>query len=224
MRPGQIALPPPDIHGVLRRQASGDRRASNRKGEVGQKLRFFGPIWHNPGCRKLTGPRSSLSPLQPPAAIAHGIPAPRPGAGDEPPRRQRMRKTGTFSQFTGRRISPRRVAPRDVPAATSVPSRPRCRDWIPPVTQAPAALPSPHRIAEVGGPTCHDMRHTVMARRLGIHPKTIRRQFARGGLPGAKEHGPRILMVPTSLVRLAETYGLRGVERMARAGLIAGAV
>ena len=60
-----------------------------------------------------------------------------------------------------------------------------------------------------------------MARQLGIHPKTIRRQYLRGGLPGAKEHGPRILMVPISLVRLAKIYGLRGVEQMARVGLVA---
>ena len=64
------------------------------------------------------------------------------------------------------------------------------------------------------------MRHSAFAARLGIHPRTIRRQFQRGGLPGAVEHGERILLIPAHLVRLAETYGLRGVERLALAGLI----
>ena len=221
MRLGQIALPPPDIHGVLRRQTSGDRRASYLKNGVGQKLRFFRPIWHNTGCRKHTGPRRTLTSFQPPAATASGIPAGPRAAGDGRARRQRMDKRGTFSEFTGRRISPRRVAPRDVPAAELARSRHRARALSQPVAHVPTPLPSPSRIIAVGGATCHVMRHTAMARRLGIHPKTIRRQFARGCLPGTVEHGPRLLMVPMHLIRLAEKYGLRGVEQMARAGLLA---
>ena len=64
------------------------------------------------------------------------------------------------------------------------------------------------------------MRHTDFARGLGISPRTVRDVFKRGGLPGAVEHSAYILMVPTHLFRLAATYGLRHVERMAKAGLI----
>jgi transposase-like protein len=78
----------------------------------------------------------------------------------------------------------------------------------------------PADIAAVGGSGEGEMRHTELAAKLGIHPRTLRRQFARGGLPGAVEHGERILMVPTRLLRLARAYGLRGVERMANAGLL----
>jgi len=83
-----------------------------------------------------------------------------------------------------------------------------------------AGLPNPSEVARIAGSEKGEIRHTVLAARLGVHPRTIRRQFARGGLPGAKEHGQRILIVPASLVRLAHAYGLRGVERMAAAGLI----
>jgi hypothetical protein len=66
----------------------------------------------------------------------------------------------------------------------------------------------------------HDIRSTEMARLLGVHPRTIRRAYKRGALPGAKEHGPRILMIPHRLVIMACTYGLRVVEYRARAGMI----
>ncbi|HWA07954.1 MAG TPA: hypothetical protein VG838_00660 [Opitutaceae bacterium] len=81
-------------------------------------------------------------------------------------------------------------------------------------------LPPKEQVLAVIGKRAGEMRHTEMARKLGIAPRHIRDQFKRGGLPGAKEHTAYILMVPTHLYRLAEAYGLRGVERMAKAGLL----
>lgn len=81
-------------------------------------------------------------------------------------------------------------------------------------------LPAVSELERVAGPAQGEMRHTAMAAKLGVHPRTLRRQFLRGGLPGAKEHGERILVVPTRLFRLAQAYGLRGVERMATSGLL----
>jgi len=81
-------------------------------------------------------------------------------------------------------------------------------------------LPTPAEIAAVAGNTTSEIRHTEFARRLGLSPRLVREQYKRGGLPGAKEHSAYILMVPTALLRLARTHGLRRVERMHRAGLI----
>jgi len=64
------------------------------------------------------------------------------------------------------------------------------------------------------------IRSPEMARRLGVSTRTMRRAFARGELPGAVEHGQRILMVPRHLLRLAEAYGLRGLARIIKAGLL----
>ena len=79
-------------------------------------------------------------------------------------------------------------------------------------------LPTRAEIEAVAGQTRGMVRCTVFARKLGIHPRTVHRCFARGGLPGAREHGPRILEVPMRLLRLAEAYGLRQVELMAKTG------
>ena len=81
-------------------------------------------------------------------------------------------------------------------------------------------LPSPTEIDAVCGKRSGMMRATAFAREMGVHPRTVRRQWARGGLPGCREDGPHLLKVPTHLLRLAHAYGLRGIERMARAGLI----
>jgi len=80
--------------------------------------------------------------------------------------------------------------------------------------------PSLREIDAIAGRRSGKVRSPVMARKLGVHPRTIRRCYLRGGLPGAREHGPRILEVPVHLVRLAEAYGLHGVEQLAKAGLI----
>lgn len=70
----------------------------------------------------------------------------------------------------------------------------------------------------VAGRASGMVRSTEFAAHLGVHPRTIRRCYERQGLPGAKEHGPRILKIPARLLRLAEAYGLRWVESEARAG------
>ena len=88
-----------------------------------------------------------------------------------------------------------------------------------PALLAPA-LPAPAQIAAVMARRGGDIRHTEFARRLGIHPRTVKRQWLRGGLPGAKQHSERILVVPVHLLRLAEAFGLRQVEQMAKAGTI----
>jgi hypothetical protein len=62
------------------------------------------------------------------------------------------------------------------------------------------------------------IRSTVFADKLGVHPRTIRRAFEKNLLPGAKEHGERILEIPARLLRLAEAYGFQWVKRQAKAG------
>ena len=84
----------------------------------------------------------------------------------------------------------------------------------------PGTLPDAAQIEAVAGQRTGDMRHTEFARRIGIAPRTLKRQWLRGGLPGAKQHTKNILVVPVRLLRLAEAYGLRQVERMAQAGLL----
>lgn len=80
--------------------------------------------------------------------------------------------------------------------------------------------PAPLRVEvlEVAGSSGGKMRHTAFAKKLGIRPNLVRQVYKRGGLPGSIEHSAYILMVPTRLLRLAEAYGLRQVEIMAKAG------
>lgn len=82
-------------------------------------------------------------------------------------------------------------------------------------------LPQQETVQEIAGHAKGRISHFVFARKLGIPPKIVRSQFKRGGLPGAVQHSSHWIMVPTSLLRLAEAYGLKQVERMAAAGLIA---
>lgn len=84
--------------------------------------------------------------------------------------------------------------------------------------------PSAEELQTVIGKRGGDMRSTDFARRLGIHPRTVRRMYARRELPGAREHGERILLVPAHLLRLALAYGLRHVGRLARLGQLAAPV
>lgn len=86
--------------------------------------------------------------------------------------------------------------------------------------QDPMPVPSLDEVELVMGKRRGTMRSTEMARRLQVHPRTIRRAYENGWLPGAKEHGPRILEVPVHLYRLAEAYGLRGLERMVKARMV----
>jgi hypothetical protein len=80
--------------------------------------------------------------------------------------------------------------------------------------------PSLQEINTVIGRRGGEMRHTEFARRLGLSSRQVRSCFMRGGLPGAKQHTANIIVVPVHLLRLAQAYGLRQVERMAQAGLI----
>lgn len=81
-------------------------------------------------------------------------------------------------------------------------------------------LPDPVQVQSVAGLGRGEIRHSKMAKALGVSTTMIRAQYRRGGLPGAKEHSANILVVPVRLLRLAEAYGLRGVERMAKAGML----
>lgn len=99
---------------------------------------------------------------------------------------------------------------RELPATVPPPAR----------TTPTPGTPAPALIAAVMARRGGEIRHTEFARRLGIHPRTVKRLWLRGGLPGAKQHSERILVVPVHLLRLAETFGLRQVEVMAKAGTI----
>lgn len=92
--------------------------------------------------------------------------------------------------------------------------------WVVCIRFPMAVLPRTSDIDAIAGPRLRLMRSTEFARKLGISGRTVRRAYARGSLPGAVEHGPRLLMVPTHLLRLATAYGLRGVENMVKAGLL----
>jgi hypothetical protein len=81
---------------------------------------------------------------------------------------------------------------------------------------------TPEDVASIAGPTAGLMRASAFAAKVGVSPRTVRRMYARGALPGAREDGPHLLKVPVHLLRLATVYGLRGVERMAAAGLLPG--
>ncbi len=61
------------------------------------------------------------------------------------------------------------------------------------------------------------LKSTVLARRIGVHPRTLRRAHDRGELPGVK-HGERILIIPRRVCRLVMTHGLLGVAGMVRRG------
>lgn len=86
---------------------------------------------------------------------------------------------------------------------------------------APGKTPDARQIAAVMGRRTGEISSTEVAKRIGVHPRTVRRAYKRGALPGAKEHGERILVIPMGVFRLIEAYGLHGVEKMAAAGLIA---
>jgi hypothetical protein len=62
--------------------------------------------------------------------------------------------------------------------------------------------------------------HRTFAKRIGAPSQLVKAVFRRGGLPGAIEHSPRLLLVPAGLVDQALTYGLRGLERRAKAGVV----
>lgn len=88
------------------------------------------------------------------------------------------------------------------------------------VMTAPTLPPNPAQLEAILLRKGGNIKHSDFARRLGIHPRTVKRQWLRGGLPGAVQHSTHILMVPAHLLRVAQAYGLAQVERMAKAGLL----
>lgn len=84
------------------------------------------------------------------------------------------------------------------------------REIVPPTTE----------IEMVMGRKGHFLSPRQFAEKLGISSRTVRRAFNEGGLPGAKEHGPKTLRIPSATLRLAEAYGLQRVVRWAKAGVI----
>ena len=61
------------------------------------------------------------------------------------------------------------------------------------------------------------LRSTLLARKIGVHPRTLRRAHDRGELPGIK-HGERLLIIPRRVCRLVMTHGLLGVAGMIKRG------
>lgn len=57
----------------------------------------------------------------------------------------------------------------------------------------------------------------VLAKQLGLHPKTVRRRWQAGEIPGI-EHGPRTLVIPHRACRLIKIHGLLGYARLQQAG------
>jgi hypothetical protein len=62
--------------------------------------------------------------------------------------------------------------------------------------------------------------HKTFARRLGIPSQLVRAAFRRGGLPGAVAHSHRLVHVPAILLDHAKIWGLLGLERRVKAGMI----
>lgn len=62
------------------------------------------------------------------------------------------------------------------------------------------------------------VKSSDLARQIGVHPRTIRRRWAKGELPGI-EHGEHTLIIPHEAVRLVKSYGLLGYARMRAAGM-----
>lgn len=85
-------------------------------------------------------------------------------------------------------------------------------------TAADAARVAAEReIATTGRGSGRGVKSFELARKLGVHPKTIRRRWEAGDLPGI-EQGDRTLIIPHEAVRLVSIYGLLGYARMKRAG------
>lgn len=56
-----------------------------------------------------------------------------------------------------------------------------------------------------------------LAAHLGVSARTVTRRMDAGVLPHI-DHGPKLRFITPHVVKLAELYGLRGVENMVRAG------
>lgn len=81
-------------------------------------------------------------------------------------------------------------------------------------TAAEAAGVAAEREVGRGGRGIHSAE---LARRIGVHPRTVLRAWQDGKLPGARQ-GARKLMIPHHVARLVERYGLLGVAGMVARG------
>lgn len=84
-------------------------------------------------------------------------------------------------------------------------------------TSADAAAASDREQAGKVTPATDGLPSHVLAKQLGLHPKTLRRRWAAGEIPGI-EHGPRTLVIPHRACRLIKMHGLLGFARMMQAG------
>jgi hypothetical protein len=64
------------------------------------------------------------------------------------------------------------------------------------------------------------LHYKKFAERIGAPSRVVRAAFKRGALPGAIQHSDRIILVPAALVKPATIYGLMGMERRIKAGLM----
>jgi hypothetical protein len=88
--------------------------------------------------------------------------------------------------------------------------------------RAAAHLEAPEVLVEVqraSGPT-RPLHYKKFAERIGAPSRVVRAAFKRGALPGAIQHSDRIILVPAALVKPATIYGLMGMERRIKAGLM----
>jgi hypothetical protein len=60
-------------------------------------------------------------------------------------------------------------------------------------------------------------RSTVLARELGLSPRTLRRRWLAKEIPGI-EHGPRRLLIPREACRLIRLFGLWRYVQLRRTG------
>lgn len=82
--------------------------------------------------------------------------------------------------------------------------------WFPTATDATEVakkreLPTPARRPR-------GLLSTRLAEDLGLHPKTVRRAWLEGKIPGV-ELSPRRLLIPTETCDLIKSYGLGGYIR-----------
>lgn len=84
-------------------------------------------------------------------------------------------------------------------------------------------LPEPAEVAAIAGRARGgELSVRQFADQLGVSHDTVRRAVNAGALPGTKEHGPRLVKIPASTLRLAQTYGLRVLAKLQKHGLVPG--
>jgi len=73
---------------------------------------------------------------------------------------------------------------------------------------------------ELSPPRVRLIDHKTFAKRLGVGSKLVRHAFRRGAFPGAIEHSEQLVHIPVRFLELCHTYGLRGLERRIKAGIL----